>query len=80
MEKVVSTKISHADFMALEKYARIRYNENRLRQPTVSRMLRSIVKAWANRRRKEEEEAGQSRNSYIQKTPHKYQQSGNYSY
>lgn len=57
LEKVVSTKISHADFMVLEKYARIRYNENRLRQPTVSRLLRVIIKRWANRRREEEEKA-----------------------
>ena len=57
LEKVVSTKISHVDFMVLEKYARIRYNENKLRQPTVSRLLRVIIKTWTKRRREEEEKA-----------------------
>jgi predicted transcriptional regulator len=54
LEKVVSTKIALADFIVLEKYARIRYNENKLRQPTVSRLLRVIIKSWANGRREEE--------------------------
>ena len=57
LEDEVSTKISRADFMVLEKYAKIRYNENKLRQPTVSRMLRTIIKTWANGRREEEEKA-----------------------
>jgi hypothetical protein len=56
LEKVVSTKISLADFMLLEKYARIRYNENKLRQPTVSRLLRTIIKGWAYRGKDEEED------------------------
>ena len=77
LEKVVSTKISHADFMALEKYARIRYNENKLRQPTVSRLLRVIIKSWAKRRREEEEK----RSATLKPTNTKYEnKSGNYSY
>jgi uncharacterized protein (UPF0305 family) len=81
LEKVVSTKISHADFMVLEKYARIRYNENRLRQPTVSRLLRVIIKTWTKRRREEEEKAAShTQTNSIQKTPQKYEQSGNFSY
>lgn len=54
LEKVVSTKIGLADFTVLEKYARIRYNENRLKQPTISHLLRMIIRVWTNGRRKEE--------------------------
>ena len=69
LEKVVSTKISHADFTLLEKYARIRYTENRLRQPTVSRLLRVIIKRWANGIREVEamKATDRSRASYPQK-------------
>jgi hypothetical protein len=34
------------DFGLLKKYARIYSNTNDLGQPTLSRMLRSIVKSW----------------------------------
>ena len=54
LEKVVSTKIGLADFILLEKYARIRYNENKLKQPTISHLLRKIIKGWADGKRKEE--------------------------
>ena len=54
--------------MVLEKYARIRYNENKLKQPTISRLLRKIVKAWANEEEKQEKKSGQSRTSSLQKT------------
>jgi hypothetical protein len=47
LEKVVSTKISVDDFILLEKHARIYYNKNWLVQPTVSHMLRHIIKTWA---------------------------------
>ncbi len=47
LEKVVSTKISVDDFILLEKYARIYYNQNSLVQPTISHMLRWIIKRWA---------------------------------
>jgi hypothetical protein len=47
LEKVVSTKISVDDFILLEKYARMYYNQNSLVQPTISHMLRWIIKRWA---------------------------------
>jgi hypothetical protein len=47
LEKVVSTKISVDDFILLEKNARIYYNKNWLVQPTISHMLRHIIKTWA---------------------------------
>lgn len=81
LEKVVSTKISLADFFLLEKYARIRYNQNKLKQPTISHLLRKFIKAWANEKRKQEQEnnaVGQSRTNSTSKTPQKYE-SGNYS-
>jgi hypothetical protein len=67
LEKVVSTKIGLADFIVLEKYARIRYNENRLKQPTISHLLRKLIKLWADGRRKEEV-AGPSRSNNTQPT------------
>ena len=46
LEKVVSTTLSLADFDVLKKYARINYEINVLTLPTVSHMLRAIVKNW----------------------------------
>jgi hypothetical protein len=46
LEKVVSTTLSVADFDLLKKYARINYEINALTFPTVSHMLRAIVKNW----------------------------------
>lgn len=56
LEKVVSSNISASDFMLLKKYARIRYNQNKLPQPTISHLLRAIIKGWARARKKEEEQ------------------------
>lgn len=47
LEKVVSTKISVDHFVLLEKYAKIRYIEGRIVQPTISHLLRLIVKSWS---------------------------------
>jgi hypothetical protein len=46
LEKVVSTSLSVADFDLLKKYARIDYEANALTLPTVSHLLRRIVKNW----------------------------------
>jgi hypothetical protein len=54
LEKVVSTKISLEDFMVLERCAKISYNKNLLKQPTISHMLRLILKIWAENMRNEE--------------------------
>ena len=54
LEKVVSTKISSEDFAFLEKYARICYNKDLLNQPTISHMVRFVLKRWADIMRKEE--------------------------
>jgi hypothetical protein len=47
LERVVSTKISVDDFELLGKYAKIRYNEDRIVQPTISHILRLIIKGWS---------------------------------
>jgi hypothetical protein len=47
LEKVVSTKISVDDFILLEKTARMYFNQNSFVQPTISHMLRWIIKRWA---------------------------------
>ena len=47
LEKVVSTKISDNDFMLLQKYAKIHYNADMILQPTISHLLRLIIKNWA---------------------------------
>ena len=54
LEKVVSTKVTAAHFNLLEKYARIRYNQNSISQPTISHLLRIIIAQWAGVRQKEE--------------------------
>ena len=47
LEKVVSTKISDNDYMLLQKYAKIHYNADMILQPTISHLLRLIIKNWA---------------------------------
>ncbi len=47
--KVVSTKLSEEDYLLLERYARARFFENKISQPSVSHMLRYIFKGWAVR-------------------------------
>ncbi len=46
LEKIVSTKISKDDYDFLRKYAKLWYNMDKLEQPTVSHMLRLIVKIF----------------------------------
>ncbi len=46
LEKIVSTKISKNDYDFLREYAKFSYNKANLEQPTVSHMLRLIVKIF----------------------------------
>lgn len=55
LEKVVSTKISYDDFNLLEKYAKIAYNHNIIRLPTISHMLRRVIQDWASSTRDSEQ-------------------------
>jgi hypothetical protein len=51
LTKVVSSIISPEDFEILKKYAKVYYNQNKLKLPTTSHMLR-----WANEIRKMEQQ------------------------
>jgi hypothetical protein len=46
LEKVISSKISIEKFEQLESYARVFYIQNKIKQPTVSRLVRRIVYGW----------------------------------
>jgi hypothetical protein len=54
LKKVVSTKLSEDDFNMLQSSAKDYYNKNFILQPTVSHMLRRIVKVWINTMRKKQ--------------------------
>jgi hypothetical protein len=54
LKKVVSTKLSEDDFNMLQSSAKVYYNRNLIFQPTVSHMLRRIVKVWVNSMRKKQ--------------------------
>ena len=64
LEKVVSSKRSVGDFKLLEKYARIDYNENRIAQPTISHLLRLIIKNWSKLVKDKERSPGRSQVEY----------------
>ena len=46
LEKVISTKIPTKKFELLEKYARQYYIQNKIKQPTVSALLRALINGW----------------------------------
>jgi hypothetical protein len=54
LKKVVSTKLGEDDFDMLQSSAKDYYNKNLILQPTVSHMLRRIVKVWVNDMRKKQ--------------------------
>ncbi len=54
LERVVSSNISLEDFQLLNKYAKILYNKNMITQPTISHIVRFILKNWARQRREKE--------------------------
>lgn len=56
LAKVVSSNISLEDFDVLQKYAKIYYNYDRLKQPTISHLVRYISNKWANQKRVNEEQ------------------------
>lgn len=53
LEKVISTKISTKKFELVEKYARKYYIQNKIKQPTVSALLRSLTNGWLAARERE---------------------------
>ena len=46
LEKVISTKISAKNYELVEKYARELYIQKKIRQPTVSVLLRALINMW----------------------------------
>ena len=46
LTKVVSSIISAEDFEFLERYAKLCYNQNQLKLPTISHMVRYILSNW----------------------------------
>ena len=55
LTKVISSIISAEDFGILEEYAKVCYNRNLLKLPTISHMVRYILSAWANQMRKKDQ-------------------------
>ena len=56
LAKVISSNISIEDFDVLQKYTKIYYNQNMLKQPTISHLVRYILNKWANQNRIYEEQ------------------------
>ena len=56
LTNVVSSIISSEDYGVLQKYAKIYYNYNRVKQPTISHVVRYILNKWANQKRILEEQ------------------------
>ncbi len=46
LEKVISTKITTKKYELLEKYARELYIQKKIKQPTVSVLLRTLINVW----------------------------------
>ena len=46
LEKVISTKIPTKKFELFDKYARQYYIQNKIKQPTVSALLRALINGW----------------------------------
>ena len=61
LEKNISSIISLEDFEFLEGYARFYYNERTLKQPTISHLVRFVLKSWIIFMRKKQEENQKNR-------------------
>jgi hypothetical protein len=56
LAKVISSNISLEDFDLLQRYAKLYYNHNKLKQPTISHLVRYLLNNWANQIRDKEEQ------------------------
>jgi hypothetical protein len=54
LEKEIYSKIFLEDFEYLKKYAKLWYNKDLITQPTVSSIVRHIVREWIISRRKKD--------------------------
>ncbi len=61
LAKVISSNISLEDFRLLERYAKLYYNHNKLKQPTISHLVRlsleQLGKSHKRQGRTKEEES-----------------------
>jgi hypothetical protein len=55
LTKVISSIISAEDFGILEEYAKVYYNRNLLKLPTISHMVRYILSNWVKDMRRREQ-------------------------
>ena len=61
MAKVISSNISLEDYEVLERYAKLYYNRNKLKQPTISHLVRHLLNGWANRIRVDVDASGMAK-------------------
>lgn len=61
LEKNISSIISLEDFEFLERYARFYYDNRTLKQPTISHLVRFVLKGWIIFMRKKQEENQKNR-------------------
>ena len=53
LAKLVCSNVSLEVYDTLQKYAKINYNNNTLKQPTISHLVRYILNDWARTRKGE---------------------------
>ena len=63
LTKVISSIISAEDFGLLEEYAKVYYNRNLLKLPTISHMVRYILSNWIKDIRRREQSLIRKRDS-----------------
>jgi hypothetical protein len=76
LTKVISSIISAEDFGILEEYAKICYNRNLLKLPTISHMVRYILSNWVKDTRRREQSFIRKRD-LNQPAPNKLSTAGN---
>jgi hypothetical protein len=68
LEKVISTKISTKKFQLFEKYAREYYIQKKIKQPTVSVLLRGLINGWLAARERRNEQNNTQANALTVKS------------
>jgi len=61
LAKLVCSNISLEVFDTLQKYAKVYYNSNTLKQPTISHLIRYILNDWARTKKGEYRKVMKSR-------------------
>ena len=76
LTKVISSIVSVEDFETLEGYAKVYYNRNLLKLPTISHMVRYILSNWVKDMRRREQSFIRRRD-LNQSAPNKLSTAGN---